>query len=507
MRITNNMTMESTLNNINAAANRLAAANSAVSSQKKIQTASDDPIVATKAITYRSYVSQITQYQDNASAATGWQKATDTALSSLSDVISSAKELATEAASDTCSDTDKASIKTQIESLQTQAVSIMNTTYSGRYIFGGYSTSEAPYASTSTSIGSSVTYKGDYLSLGGVVSSDVSDDTIKSFYTANTSSVYDSLTTASTTALTAYNTAEALAAASPTDTVLAAKAASAKITSDTLAAAVTTYGGSTNLTIAAASAKTDYNTLTTAVTTYGGTTTLSAAAATALAAYNTAEAAASASSSDTTLAAAATAAKTTSDTLAAAVTTYGGTTTLSAAAVDAKATSDTLAAASTSTDQDINYNIGFDNSEVTVNTEGQDVVGEGVGNNLFDTFSKLLLALDGDTSYKTASVDSSGSVTVTTNSLSITGLLTNLTTDADRVESAQATLGSRMDYVESVTSSLGDAYTAYSTLMSDNEDVDTASAATEQTAAEYSYEAALAVGAKAISKTLIDYTG
>ena len=64
-----------------------------------------------------------------------------------------------------------------------------------------------------------------------------------------------------------------------------------------------------------------------------------------------------------------------------------------------------------------------------------------------------------------------------------------------------------MDYVESVTSSLGDAYTAYSTLMSDNEDVDTASAATEQTAAEYSYEAALAVGAKAISKTLIDYTG
>ena len=351
MRITNNMVMESSLRNINKAANRLATANERESSQQKIQSASDDPVVATRAVTYRSYVSQISQYQDNVKAATGWQKATDTALSDLSDVIQNVQQLTTQAASDTVSDTDRAGIKTSIATLRDQALSIMNSSYAGRYIFGGYSTSGEPYKSVSTTIGDSVTFKGDYLSLGGAVSADISDDDIKAFYTANATSVYES-----------------------------------------------------------------------------------------------------------------------------------------------------------TTDQAIKYNIGFD-SKVTVNTEGQDVIGEGTSTNLFDTFSKLLLALNGDTSYKTAGVDSSGNVTVTTNSLSISGLLTNLTTDYDRMLVSQATLGARMKNVDSVSTSLGDAYTVYKTLMSDNEDVDVAEATTEQTSAEYCYEASLSVGAKAFSKTLIDYIG
>ena len=40
----------------------------------------------------------------------------------------------------------------------------MNSTSAGRYIFGGYSTSEAPYEVVSTDIGDTVTFKGDYLS-------------------------------------------------------------------------------------------------------------------------------------------------------------------------------------------------------------------------------------------------------------------------------------------------------------------------------------------------------
>jgi flagellar hook-associated protein 3 FlgL len=62
-----------------------------------------------------------------------------------------------------------------------------------------------------------------------------------------------------------------------------------------------------------------------------------------------------------------------------------------------------------------------------------------------------------------------------------------------------------MDNVSSATSSLGDSYTTYKALMTDNENIDTATAATELTSAEYTYEAALAVGAKVISKSLIDY--
>lgn len=351
MRITNSMMTANALQNINKAANRLANANEQQSSQQKIQLASDDPVVAARAVTYRSYVSKISQYQDNVDAATGWQEATDSALGELSDVIQNVQELTTQAASDTLNDTDREGIKSNIQTLRDQAISIMNSTYAGRYIFGGYSTSEAPYESISTTIGESVTFKGDYLSLGGVVSADIDDADIESFYTANASDRYQS-----------------------------------------------------------------------------------------------------------------------------------------------------------TTEQNINYNIGF-SSEVTVNIEGQDVIGEGTGSNFFDTLDKLILALDGDTTYKTASLDSSGNVTVITNTLAISDLLSDLATDYTRMLVPQATLGARMDKVSSVSDSLGDAYTTYKTLMSENEDVDLTESTTEQTSAQYTYEAALTVGSKVISKTLIDYIG
>ena len=143
--------------------------------------------------------------------------------------------------------------------------------------------------------------------------------------------------------------------------------------------------------------------------------------------------------------------------------------------------------------------------KLPVNIEGQDVIGEGTDSNLFDTFAKLLLALNGDTSYKTAEQDASGNVTVTTKSLDLSALLADIATDLDRMTTAQSTLGARMDNVDNVISSLGDAYTVYKDLMSDNENINTAEAATELTSAEYTYQAALAVGAKVSSKSLIDY--
>ena len=444
MRITNGMIADSTMRNINKAANRLADANAAVSSNQKIQKASDDPVVAARAVTYRSYVSQIKQYQDNVDAADGWQTATDDALSELSDIITQLKTLATEASSTgTLSESDLSSIKSEVEELQTQVVTVMNSTYNGKYIFGGYSTTEEPYEIVATDIGDTATYKDEYLSLGGVISSEISDSDIQSFFSSASSSVYDSLDDAATKAYKAYSTAASAGSSN---------AASLYATYTTIAAAVTAYGGSTNLTDAIASAQET---------------------------YDSAQAAADADPTDTALAAAATAAK---DTL------------------------DTLTAASNSNDQDINYNIGF-NSEVTVNIEGQDVTGEGTTDNIFNTIQKLLLALDGDTTYKTASMDSSGIVTVTEETLDISDIIDELSASLEKVTTAQATLGARMEKVENASDTLGDAYTAYSSYMSNNEDIDTAEAATELTSAEYAYEATLSVGAKVISKSLIDYIG
>ena len=558
-RVTNGMIAENTLRNISAAAARLAKANEAVSSNMKIQLASDDTTVATRAVTYRSYVAQVKQYQDNADLADAWQTSTDNALASLSEDITSLKELATAAASDTVTDEDRENYATEVQTYLQDIIDIMNADETGSYIFGGYSTGTEPYELVTTDIGDMVTLKGKYLSLGSVISSDMSDEDIEAFYTAASSAgeIYNSLSDAASNAYSSYTTAQAAADADPADVILAAKAAAALTTYNTISAAVTTYGGTANLTDAASSAESDYvtikaaittygdtatlsdaaddaqeitNTLTAAITTYDGSTTLTSAAASAKTAYEAAKTAYEADTTDTTLQAAyeeaeatynilsaavttygSTAtlseaeveAKVTSDALASAVATYGGTTTLTDAAAAAKTTYQTLTSADNSAAQNISYNVGFGTS-VTVNIEGQDVTGEG-SSSIFNTIQKLLLALNGDTTYKTATMDSAGNVTVTTNSLDISDLIDELSTALSTVTKAQGTLGARMKQVSSISDRLDDAYEAYKSLMTGNENIDTAAASTELTSAEYTYEAALAVGAKVISKSLIDY--
>ncbi len=360
MRITNNMIVANTIKNLNNSASRVNEAQERVSTEKKISLPSDDPIIATRAIKYRSYVDTIEQYQKNTDDVTSWQSTTDGALSDLSDIMGQVRTLVVKASSDTLSDTDKSAIKEQISELQQNAIDVMNTSYGGRYIFGGYSTGEAPYALESTGLTdsngdsiSTVTFKGKYLSLGGVVDSSVSDSDIEDFCNTNASNIY-----------------------------------------------------------------------------------------------------------------------------------------------------------STASAQSIKVNVGFD-TDVTVNVEGQNVVGEGVGSNLFDTFSKILLALDGGTSYKTATVDTSTSpatTTVTENTISnVSDFLTDIDNDLNRISTAQSSLGASMKNVSMISDRLDNAYTTYTTLMSNNEDVDIAKATIESSSAEAVYEASLAVGAKAISKTLVDY--
>jgi len=346
MRITNSMMIANTVRNINNAARRLSEAQERMSSQKKIQLASDDPVVATRAIKYRNYVSTVEQYQKNVDDVTSWQEVTESAIGDLSDVVQQIRTLTVKASSDTMTTDNLADIKAQILELRDEAIQIMNTSYAGRYVFGGFSTGEEPYALTLTDVGDTVMFKGQYLSLGGVVSADTDDAAITAFCSANTQ----------------YET----------------------VTAET-----------------------------------------------------------------------------------------------------------------------IKYNIGF-NSDVIVNTEGQNVIGEGAGTNLFDTISKLLLGLDGMTSYKTADT-STDPATITTETFSLDGLLTDLDDDYDRILKAQATLGARMNYVSRVAERLSTDYETYTTLKSNNEDVDVSEASMEVSTAEYVYEASLSVGAKAITKTLIDY--
>ncbi len=200
MRVTNNMMTANAVWNINKNMERLNKAQEEYTTQSKIQLPSDDPIVATRAVKYRSYVANIEQYQKNVESAISWQKVTEGALDDLGDVVIQLKELVTQASSTgTMTDSDLEDIKSEITELRQTALDIMNTSYAGRYVFGGYATDKEPYSldETSTeaaSVGGRVLFKGEYLSVGGAINASIDDATITSFCTTayNNSKIYDS---------------------------------------------------------------------------------------------------------------------------------------------------------------------------------------------------------------------------------------------------------------------------------------------------------------------------
>jgi flagellar hook-associated protein 3 FlgL len=75
-----------------------------------------------------------------------WLDATDSALSSLNDVVQHVRELTLQAANGSTSDAGRQSIKAQIDQLTEEAKTTLNSAYDGRYIFSGTATDTPPYS-------------------------------------------------------------------------------------------------------------------------------------------------------------------------------------------------------------------------------------------------------------------------------------------------------------------------------------------------------------------------
>ncbi|HWP98195.1 MAG TPA: flagellar hook-associated protein FlgL [Syntrophomonadaceae bacterium] len=200
MRITNNMLISNNLWNINNNMKRYDEASQRLSTQRKIGLASDDPQVATQAVKYRNYVSTIDQYEKNVSAASSWMSVTEGALSDLQDVVQQVRDYVEQGANGSNTSSDLSNIKADVQQLKETAIQTLNTSYAGRYVFGGYSTDTAPYAETTLTTGSSgsttsvdkVTFKGKIVNLDGPVSTSTDSTDYTTIYNNNISNVYTS---------------------------------------------------------------------------------------------------------------------------------------------------------------------------------------------------------------------------------------------------------------------------------------------------------------------------
>ncbi len=141
MRITNKMMTNNALYNINNNKNLLSNLEQQYSSGKKITKPSDDPIVAVRALKFRTNLSELNQYYEkNIPDALAWMDVTESALNTVNDIITSMNTYCNQGANDYPTAEDRNAIATTLTELKGQLYQEGNTNYAGRYVFSGYKT-------------------------------------------------------------------------------------------------------------------------------------------------------------------------------------------------------------------------------------------------------------------------------------------------------------------------------------------------------------------------------
>ena len=143
MRITNNMMMHNTSSNINGNKVNVNYMNNQMSSQKKIQRPSEDPVIAIRSLRFRSTLSEIDQYyENNIPDAESWLEITETALKNMKTIVGDIRTQCVYGSNDPLNAEDRNSILAQLEKLRDQVYSEGNTDYAGRTVFTGYRTNQ-----------------------------------------------------------------------------------------------------------------------------------------------------------------------------------------------------------------------------------------------------------------------------------------------------------------------------------------------------------------------------
>ena len=142
MRVTNNMITANTKSNINGNKVLVDKYNTQMTTQKKINRPSEDPVVAIRSLRMQTSLSHITQYLDNnISDANAWLDVTETALTNMKKILTDIRTQCVNGSTDTLTADDRRTILKQLQAMSDQVYSEGNADYAGRTVFTGYRTS------------------------------------------------------------------------------------------------------------------------------------------------------------------------------------------------------------------------------------------------------------------------------------------------------------------------------------------------------------------------------
>ncbi|WP_368895073.1 flagellar hook-associated protein FlgL [Priestia megaterium] len=144
MRVTQGMLAANSLKQISNSYNKLETLQNQLSTGKKITRPSDDPVVATKGMAYRSNLSEVNQYKRNLTEAQSWFDSSESGLEQVNSILQRTKELVVQGLNGTNESDDRQAIAREIEQLKLDYMQVGNTQVAGNYIFNGVNVGTAP---------------------------------------------------------------------------------------------------------------------------------------------------------------------------------------------------------------------------------------------------------------------------------------------------------------------------------------------------------------------------
>lgn len=144
-RVTQGMLSQNMLHHLNSNLQRMQRYQEQLSTERRINRPSDDPVGINFSLRYRSELRTNAQYADNLAQAEAWLAETESLMNGVNDIMQQAYALAIQGANDTNSDGSRESIAQQIDELLTHVQDLANSKFRGNYVFNGEKTNAPPY--------------------------------------------------------------------------------------------------------------------------------------------------------------------------------------------------------------------------------------------------------------------------------------------------------------------------------------------------------------------------
>ncbi len=176
-RVTNSMTTNSFIRDMQKNMSAIEKLQKQITTGKRIETPSDDPIAADRILDYTQTIAQIDQYQQNIADAKTTFNSIDSVLDTIETALMRARDLAVKASNEAPeNDQSRKAIAAEIDSIINELVTQANQQYDGKYLFSGNEVNTQPFEAKKSI---SYVYTGASVAAGGATTLDMPSSTIE----------------------------------------------------------------------------------------------------------------------------------------------------------------------------------------------------------------------------------------------------------------------------------------------------------------------------------------